>query len=161
MQMNGDLNISFEVIAHSSCFPLLGCCHILLCILSIVTDESIEFQVNRVDTCFRVVGVFLSAPKGLFLGMHLYFLGLFYRELGFWIALFFSLWNGTNLGICRGENGELRVGVRRAMRQQGNVPSSVISSHSMHLGVLATAWHAILTGTIFTVYYKPRFVNYS
>jgi len=64
----------------------------------------------------------------------------------------------TNLGTFRGENGELRVGVRRAMRQQGNVPSSVISSHSMHLGVLATAWHAILTGTMFTVYYKPRFV---
>ncbi|XP_015955707.1 auxin response factor 2B [Arachis duranensis] len=58
--------------------------------------------------------------------------------------------------FLRGENGELRVGVRRAMRQQGNVPSSVISSHSMHLGVLATAWHAILTGTMFTVYYKPR-----
>nr|AAP06759.1 auxin response factor-like protein [Mangifera indica] len=51
---------------------------------------------------------------------------------------------------------ELRVGVRRAMRQQGNVPSSVISSHSMHLGVLATAWHAVSTGTMFTVYYKPR-----
>ncbi|KAI3737464.1 hypothetical protein L2E82_27468 [Cichorium intybus] len=58
--------------------------------------------------------------------------------------------------FLRGENGELRVGVRRAMRQQPNVPSSVISSHSMHLGVLATAWHAIQTGTIFTVYYKPR-----
>ncbi|KAK1435714.1 hypothetical protein QVD17_01481 [Tagetes erecta] len=58
--------------------------------------------------------------------------------------------------FLRGENGELRVGVRRAMRQQMNVPSSVISSHSMHLGVLATAWHAIQTGTIFTVYYKPR-----
>ncbi|KAJ9140100.1 hypothetical protein P3X46_030783 [Hevea brasiliensis] len=58
--------------------------------------------------------------------------------------------------FLRGENGELRVGVRRAMRQQGNVPSSVISSHSMHLGVLATAWHAISTGTMFTVYYKPR-----
>ncbi|XP_059643899.1 auxin response factor 2B-like [Cornus florida] len=58
--------------------------------------------------------------------------------------------------FLRGENGELRVGVRRAMRQQGNVPSSVISSHSMHLGVLATAWHALTTGTIFTVYYKPR-----
>ncbi|XP_076891946.1 auxin response factor 2B-like [Bidens hawaiensis] len=58
--------------------------------------------------------------------------------------------------FLRGENGELRVGVRRAMRQQANVPSSVISSHSMHLGVLATAWHAIQTGTIFTVYYKPR-----
>ncbi|KAK6924606.1 AUX/IAA domain [Dillenia turbinata] len=58
--------------------------------------------------------------------------------------------------FLRGENGELRVGVRRAMRQQGNVPSSVISTHSMHLGVLATAWHAISTGTMFTVYYKPR-----
>ncbi|KAL9993708.1 putative transcription factor ARF family [Helianthus debilis subsp. tardiflorus] len=58
--------------------------------------------------------------------------------------------------FLRGENGDLRVGVRRAMRQQANIPSSVISSHSMHLGVLATAWHAIQTGTIFTVYYKPR-----
>uniref|UniRef100_A0A2P2MR05 Auxin response factor n=1 Tax=Rhizophora mucronata TaxID=61149 RepID=A0A2P2MR05_RHIMU len=58
--------------------------------------------------------------------------------------------------FLRGENGELRVGVRRAMRHQGNVPSSVISSHSMHLGVLATAWHAFSTGTMFTVYYKPR-----
>lgn len=58
--------------------------------------------------------------------------------------------------FLRGENGELRVGVRRAMRQQGNVPSSVISSHSMHLGVLATAWHAYLTKTMFIVYYKPR-----
>ncbi|KAI8544084.1 hypothetical protein RHMOL_Rhmol08G0268100 [Rhododendron molle] len=58
--------------------------------------------------------------------------------------------------FLRGENGELRVGVRRAMRQQGNIPSSVISSQSMHLGVLATAWHAYTTGTIFSVYYKPR-----
>ncbi|KAG0480881.1 hypothetical protein HPP92_011739 [Vanilla planifolia] len=58
--------------------------------------------------------------------------------------------------FLRGENGELRVGVRRAMRQQHNIPSSVISSHSMHLGVLATAWHAVTTGTMFTVYYKPR-----
>ncbi|XP_034568379.1 auxin response factor 23 isoform X2 [Setaria viridis] len=58
--------------------------------------------------------------------------------------------------FLRGVNGELRVGVRRAMRQQANVPSSVISSHSMHLGVLATAWHAVNTGTMFTVYYKPR-----
>nr|XP_009387025.1 PREDICTED: auxin response factor 23 isoform X2 [Musa acuminata subsp. malaccensis] len=58
--------------------------------------------------------------------------------------------------FLRGENSELRVGVRRALRQQTNVPSSVISSHSMHLGVLATAWHAVNTGTMFTVYYKPR-----
>ncbi|XP_038684253.1 auxin response factor 1 [Tripterygium wilfordii] len=58
--------------------------------------------------------------------------------------------------FLRGENGELRVGVRRHMRQQTNMPSSVISSHSMHLGVLATASHAIGTGTLFIVFYKPR-----
>ncbi|KAF8412017.1 hypothetical protein HHK36_004576 [Tetracentron sinense] len=60
-------------------------------------------------------------------------------------------------GLCAGgEDGELRVGVRRLMRQLSNMPSSVISSHSMHLGVLATASHAILTGTLFSVFYKPR-----
>ncbi|CAN0909965.1 Auxin response factor 1 [Linum grandiflorum] len=58
--------------------------------------------------------------------------------------------------FLRGESGELRVGVRRHMRQQTNMPSSVISSQSMHLGVLATASHAIATGTLFSVFYKPR-----
>uniref|UniRef100_A0A0D6QY18 Auxin response factor n=1 Tax=Araucaria cunninghamii TaxID=56994 RepID=A0A0D6QY18_ARACU len=58
--------------------------------------------------------------------------------------------------FLRGENGELRVGVRRAMRQQNNMPSSVLSSHCMHVGVIATASHAVLTHTMFTVYYKPR-----
>ncbi|KAH9603876.1 hypothetical protein KSS87_013564 [Heliosperma pusillum] len=58
--------------------------------------------------------------------------------------------------FLRGEDKELRVGVRRLMRQLNNMPSSVISSHSMHLGVLATAAHAIQTGTLFSVFYKPR-----
>ena len=62
------------------------------------------------------------------------------------------------MGLCRSETGQLRVGVRRAMRKQSNASSSVISSHSMHIGVLATAWHAVSTGTMFTVVYKPRFV---
>ncbi|EPS69726.1 hypothetical protein M569_05037, partial [Genlisea aurea] len=55
-----------------------------------------------------------------------------------------------------GETGELRVGVRRHSNTQSSMPSSVISSQSMHLGVLATASHAVLTQTIFVVYYKPR-----
>ncbi|KAI7988505.1 Auxin response factor 2B [Camellia lanceoleosa] len=63
------------------------------------------------------------------------------------------------VGVSLGENGELRVGVKRAMRQQANIPSSVISSHSMHIGVLATTWHAYMTGTFFTVYYKSRFTG--
>ncbi|XVF10379.1 hypothetical protein REPUB_Repub07fG0177700 [Reevesia pubescens] len=63
---------------------------------------------------------------------------------------------GDSFVFLRGENGELRVGVRRVARQQSSMPSSVISSHSMHLGVLATASHAVSTQTLFVVYYKPR-----
>ncbi|KAI3828767.1 hypothetical protein L1987_02877 [Smallanthus sonchifolius] len=63
---------------------------------------------------------------------------------------------GDSFVFLRGENGELRVGVRRFARQQVSMPSSVISSQSMHLGVLATASHAVSTQTRFVVYYKPR-----
>ncbi|XVE73689.1 hypothetical protein DITRI_Ditri11bG0139300 [Diplodiscus trichospermus] len=63
---------------------------------------------------------------------------------------------GDAFVFLRGDNGELRVGVRRLARQQSTMPSSVISSQSMHLGVLATAAHAVTTNTLFVVYYKPR-----
>ncbi|CAL9081578.1 unnamed protein product [Musa textilis] len=63
---------------------------------------------------------------------------------------------GDAFVFLRGECGELRVGVRRQARQQATIPASVISSQSMHLGVLATASHAVATHTLFTVYYKPR-----
>lgn len=62
---------------------------------------------------------------------------------------------GDAFVFLRGNRGELHVGVRRA-RQQIPIPPSVISSQSMHLGVLATASHAITTQTLFVVYYKPR-----
>lgn len=35
--------------------------------------EKLDWQVNREGTYFKVVGVCLLAPKGLLLGMHLYF----------------------------------------------------------------------------------------
>ncbi|XP_027335924.1 auxin response factor 9-like isoform X1 [Abrus precatorius] len=63
---------------------------------------------------------------------------------------------GDTFVFLRGDNGELRVGVRRLSRQASSMPSSVISSQSMHLGVLATASHAVATQTLFVVYYKPR-----
>lgn len=64
---------------------------------------------------------------------------------------------GDAFVFLRGDNGELRVGVRRLARQQIPMPQSVISSQSMHLGVLATASHAITTHTRFAVFYKPRY----
>ncbi|KAF5196197.1 Auxin response factor [Thalictrum thalictroides] len=63
---------------------------------------------------------------------------------------------GDAFVFLRGENGDLRVGVRRLARQPSCMPSSVISSQSMHLGVLATASHALSTHTLFIVSYKPR-----
>ncbi|KAJ1402613.1 PB1 domain [Sesbania bispinosa] len=63
---------------------------------------------------------------------------------------------GDTFVFLRGNNGELRVGVRRLAPLQNSMPSSVISSQSMHLGVLATASHAVSTQTLFVVYYKPR-----
>ncbi|KAF9687928.1 hypothetical protein SADUNF_Sadunf02G0144200 [Salix dunnii] len=67
---------------------------------------------------------------------------------------------GDAFVFLRGDNGELRVGARCLARQQSSIPSSVISSQSMHLGVLATASHAVLTQTLFVVYYKPRTNQY-
>jgi hypothetical protein len=61
------------------------------------------------------------------------------------------------LCFCRSETGEQRVGVRRLVQKQNTMPASVISSQSMHLGVLASASHAIKTNSIFLVYYRPRF----
>ncbi|KAI3792640.1 hypothetical protein L2E82_06527 [Cichorium intybus] len=63
---------------------------------------------------------------------------------------------GDSFVFLRGENGELRVGVKRVGQQHNSMPSSVISSRSMRLGVLATASHAVSTQTRFVVYYKPR-----
>ncbi|KAJ7962598.1 Auxin response factor [Quillaja saponaria] len=63
---------------------------------------------------------------------------------------------GDAFVFLRGANGDLCVGVRRLAHQQSLMPSSVISSQSMHLGVLATASHAVMSQTLFVVYYKPR-----
>jgi auxin response factor len=50
------------------------------------------------------------------------------------------------------------VGVRRAIQQQSALSSSVLSTDSMHIGVLAAAAHAASSGGSFTIYYNPRCV---
>ncbi|KAL5786964.1 hypothetical protein ACOSP7_003913 [Xanthoceras sorbifolium] len=61
--------------------------------------------------------------------------------------------------LQRGDDDKLRVGVRRNVGQQTSRPSSIISSESMYLGLLATASNAILRGTMFTIFYKPRTIR--
>ncbi|XP_021297666.1 auxin response factor 2-like [Herrania umbratica] len=62
---------------------------------------------------------------------------------------------GDAFVFLRGENGELCVGVRRAMKPRSNVSAS-ISIPDMYLAVLATAWEALARRTMFTISYKPR-----
>ncbi|KAE9451879.1 hypothetical protein C3L33_16223, partial [Rhododendron williamsianum] len=64
---------------------------------------------------------------------------------------------GDSVVFLRGANGELRVGVRRAARQQCTMPSSVISIQSMHVGVQGAAYNALANGTLFFVCNKPRY----
>nr|AKH03147.1 auxin response factor 6-like protein [Lupinus luteus] len=54
------------------------------------------------------------------------------------------------------EKNQLLLGIRRANRPQTVMPSSVLSSDSMHLGLLAAAAHAAATNSRFTIFYNPR-----
>ncbi|CAI9783465.1 unnamed protein product [Fraxinus pennsylvanica] len=57
------------------------------------------------------------------------------------------IWNDKN---------QLLLGIRRANRPQTVMPSSVLSSDSMHLGLLASAAHAAATNSRFTIFFNPR-----
>ncbi|GFP87264.1 auxin response factor 19 [Phtheirospermum japonicum] len=63
---------------------------------------------------------------------------------------------GDSVLFIRDETSQLLLGTRRANRQQPSVSSSVISSDSMHIGILAAAAHAASNNTPFTVFYNPR-----
>jgi len=58
---------------------------------------------------------------------------------------------------ARDEKQQLLLGIRRANRQPTNISSSVLSSDSMHIGILAAAAHAAANNSPFTVFYNPRF----
>ena len=60
------------------------------------------------------------------------------------------------LPSIRNEKNQLLLGIRRATRPQTVMPSSVLSSDSMHIGLLAAAAHAAATNSCFTVFYNPR-----
>ncbi|XP_057868881.2 auxin response factor 6 isoform X1 [Cryptomeria japonica] len=63
---------------------------------------------------------------------------------------------GDSVLFIRNEKGQLLLGIRRANRTHTVMPSSVLSSDSMHIGVLAAAAHAASTNCRFTIFYNPR-----
>nr|PNR62228.1 hypothetical protein PHYPA_000652 [Physcomitrium patens] len=63
---------------------------------------------------------------------------------------------GDAVLFIRDDKGQLLLGIRRANRLQTMMPSSVLSSDSMHIGILAAASHAAQTSSRFTIFYNPR-----
>ncbi|XP_058098069.1 auxin response factor 12-like [Magnolia sinica] len=63
---------------------------------------------------------------------------------------------GDSVLFIWNEKNQLLLGIRRASRPQTVMPSSVLSSDSMHIGLLAAAAHAAATNSRFTVFYNPR-----
>ncbi|KAL7224945.1 hypothetical protein ACSBR1_026266 [Camellia fascicularis] len=66
------------------------------------------------------------------------------------------LFAGDSVLFIRDEKSQLLLGIRRANRQQPALSSSVISSDSMHIGILAAAAHASANNSPFTIFYNPR-----
>uniref|UniRef100_A0A6N2MZX3 Auxin response factor n=2 Tax=Salix viminalis TaxID=40686 RepID=A0A6N2MZX3_SALVM len=63
---------------------------------------------------------------------------------------------GDSVLFIWNENNQLLLGIKHATRLQTSMPSSVLSSDSMHLGLLAAAAHAAATNSRFTIFYNPR-----
>ncbi|XAR58095.1 hypothetical protein NMG60_11026478 [Bertholletia excelsa] len=63
---------------------------------------------------------------------------------------------GDSVLFIWNEKNQLLLGIRRANRPQTMMPSSVLSSDSMHIGLFAAAAHAAATNSCFTIFYNPR-----
>ncbi|ONM12264.1 Auxin response factor 3 [Zea mays] len=63
---------------------------------------------------------------------------------------------GDSVLFIWNEKNQLLLGIRHATRPQTVMPSSVLSSDSMHIGLLAAAAHAAATNSRFTIFYNPR-----
>ncbi|KAL2938875.1 Auxin response factor 6 [Bienertia sinuspersici] len=63
---------------------------------------------------------------------------------------------GDSVIFIWNEKNQLLLGIRRATRPQTVMPSSVLSSDSMHIGLLAAAAHAASTNSRFTIFFNPR-----
>ncbi|KAK4370134.1 hypothetical protein RND71_009609 [Anisodus tanguticus] len=67
-----------------------------------------------------------------------------------------NLWTFRHIYRGKDEKQQLLLGIRWANRQPTNLSSSVLSSDSMHIGILAAAAHAAANTSPFTVFYNPR-----
>ncbi|XP_050371708.1 auxin response factor 4 isoform X2 [Argentina anserina] len=67
-----------------------------------------------------------------------------------------NLVSGDAVLFLRGENGELRLGIRRAVRPRNGLPDSVLSNQNSSSSVLSLVANAVSTKSMFHVFYSPR-----
>ncbi|MED6221045.1 ADP-ribosylation factor 4 [Stylosanthes scabra] len=67
-----------------------------------------------------------------------------------------NLVSGDAVLFIRGENGELRLGIRRAVRPRNGLPGTVIGNQNCYPNFLSSVSDAISTKTMFHVFYSPR-----
>ncbi|TKY47324.1 Auxin response factor 25 [Spatholobus suberectus] len=103
------------------------------------------------DTFLLQAGVYLLVPRDLWLEILCFSFGTFTSLSNLFLPP--ECWR---LILSMNEKNQLLLGIRRANRPQTVMPSSVLSSDSMHIGLLAAAAHAAATNSCFTVFYNPR-----
>ncbi|KAL5984672.1 ADP-ribosylation factor, Arf Arf6 [Asimina triloba] len=115
-------------------------------------------KANQKGIFLLQAGVCLLVPRDLLLGI-LFFLSGELHDL----VCVKSAISETKHIVChafmlidRNEKNQLLLGIRRANRPQTVMPSSVLSSDSMHIGLLAAAAHAAATNSRFTAVHHTR-----
>ncbi|KAK8707440.1 hypothetical protein V6N13_058501 [Hibiscus sabdariffa] len=68
---------------------------------------------------------------------------------------------GDAVLFLRGEDGELRLGIRRTVRPRNCLPESVITEQNSYPNVLSPVANALSTKSMFHVFYSPRKVSLS
>uniref|UniRef100_A0A0D3GAT7 Auxin response factor n=1 Tax=Oryza barthii TaxID=65489 RepID=A0A0D3GAT7_9ORYZ len=67
-----------------------------------------------------------------------------------------KLVSGDAVLFLRGDDGELRLGVRRAAQLKNGSAFPALYNQCSNLGTLANVAHAVATESVFNIYYNPR-----
>ncbi|KAF8397657.1 hypothetical protein HHK36_016577 [Tetracentron sinense] len=67
-----------------------------------------------------------------------------------------NLVSGDAVLFLRGEGGELRLGIKRAVRPRNGIPDSIPGNQNKHLNILSPVANAISTKSMFHIFCSPR-----
>uniref|UniRef100_M8C030 Auxin response factor n=1 Tax=Aegilops tauschii TaxID=37682 RepID=M8C030_AEGTA len=71
-----------------------------------------------------------------------------------------KLVSGDAVLFLRGDDGELRLGVRRSVQLKNGSAFPALYSQCSNLGTLANVAHAVATKSMFQIFYNPRMLHY-